>query len=233
MNLVKPLGRKAYGSIPHLPGSRMGPGDHHCDPGQATIACEKARKRDRVIVTEKLDGACVAIANIQGVIEPIGRAGWPATSSDHEHIRMFGLWVIENAPTFEALPENHRIVGEWLAMAHGTRYEVRDEPFVGFDVMVEDRRLPFDEAQAIIRACFLPTAYVISDGPAIDIATALDRLGDYGYHGALEQIEGAVWRVETEGKCNFLVKYVRPNKIDGKYFPQYNDGKTVWNWRQW
>ena len=27
-SIHKPLGRKAYGSIPHLPGSRLGPGDH-------------------------------------------------------------------------------------------------------------------------------------------------------------------------------------------------------------
>ena len=30
MNAVKPLGIKNYGSIGHLPNSRMGPGDHHC-----------------------------------------------------------------------------------------------------------------------------------------------------------------------------------------------------------
>ena len=36
----KPLGRKAYGSIPHLPGSRIGPGDHHCHEGQRRIGLE-------------------------------------------------------------------------------------------------------------------------------------------------------------------------------------------------
>ena len=44
----KPLGGKAYGSIPHLIGSRVGPGDHHCHEGQARIATEKVRdKHDR------------------------------------------------------------------------------------------------------------------------------------------------------------------------------------------
>lgn len=34
---TKPLGHKAYGSIPHLPTSRLGPGDHHVTEGQARI----------------------------------------------------------------------------------------------------------------------------------------------------------------------------------------------------
>ena len=50
----KPLGIKNYGHIRHLPGSRMGPGDHHCDNGQARIATEALRDRhDLVIVLEK------------------------------------------------------------------------------------------------------------------------------------------------------------------------------------
>jgi len=57
MRADKPLGRKTYGHIPHLPGSRTGPGDHMCHEGQARIATVKTRdKHDTVIVTEKLDG---------------------------------------------------------------------------------------------------------------------------------------------------------------------------------
>ena len=55
----KTLGRKAYGSIGHLPNSRVGPKDHHVHEGQARICTVKARdKHDRVIVQEKLDGSC-------------------------------------------------------------------------------------------------------------------------------------------------------------------------------
>lgn len=32
---------KKYGNIPHLPGSRVGPGDHHCHQGQADICTVK------------------------------------------------------------------------------------------------------------------------------------------------------------------------------------------------
>ena len=31
---MKPLKQKSYGSIPHLLGSRLGVGDHHCHEGQ-------------------------------------------------------------------------------------------------------------------------------------------------------------------------------------------------------
>ena len=56
----KPLSIKNYGHIAQLPGSRMGPGDHHCDPGQARIATQTTRDRhDTVIVIEKLDGSNV------------------------------------------------------------------------------------------------------------------------------------------------------------------------------
>jgi hypothetical protein len=68
----KPLGIKNYGHIPHLPGSRMGPGEHHCDPGQARIATKTTRDRhDTVIVLEKLDGLNVGVARVDGTICPL------------------------------------------------------------------------------------------------------------------------------------------------------------------
>ena len=79
---TKPLGIKNYGSIAHLPNSRMGAGDHHCDKGQARIATEKARDRhDTIIVQEKLDGSNVGAARIDGAIYPLGRAGYLADTS--------------------------------------------------------------------------------------------------------------------------------------------------------
>ena len=75
---TKPLGGKAYGSIGHLPNSRLGPGDWHIHEGQMRILTEKPRKGDRIIITEKLDGACMAVANIDGEIVPLTRAGYRA-----------------------------------------------------------------------------------------------------------------------------------------------------------
>jgi len=35
---MKPLGKKSYGSIPHLFGSKLGEGDHHCHEGLPLLA---------------------------------------------------------------------------------------------------------------------------------------------------------------------------------------------------
>jgi len=80
---IKPLGHKAYGSIPHLPYSRLGPGDHHIGQGQAEIATKKARdKNDLIIVQEKLDGSNCSVAKINGKIIALGRSGYLAVSTN-------------------------------------------------------------------------------------------------------------------------------------------------------
>jgi hypothetical protein len=62
----RPLGSRSYGSTAHLPGSRIGPGDHKCHDGQKRIATEKARdKHDQIIVQEKLDGSNVGVARME------------------------------------------------------------------------------------------------------------------------------------------------------------------------
>ena len=64
---TKPLGAKAYGSICHLPGSRLGPGDHKLNEGQARILTQKVRdKHDVIFIQEKLDGSNVCVARIDG-----------------------------------------------------------------------------------------------------------------------------------------------------------------------
>ena len=90
----KPLGRKSYGSIPHLPGSRVGPADHHCSEGQARIATEKKRdKHDIIIVQEKLDGSNVGVAKIEGDIVAITRSGYTAISSPYKQHHVFHYFV--------------------------------------------------------------------------------------------------------------------------------------------
>ena len=77
--MKKPIGRKSYGSIAHLPNSRMGPSDHSISNGQALIATEKNRDRhDVVIVQEKLDGSNVGVAMLDDKIFALIRAGYEA-----------------------------------------------------------------------------------------------------------------------------------------------------------
>lgn len=237
----KPLGRKNYGHIPHLHGSRMGSGDHKCHEGQHKIATVKTRdKNDDVIVQEKLDGSNVGVARIRDVLYPIGRAGWPAISSPHEQHRHFHNWVFENYARFMVVLQNgERLVGEWLMQAHGTRYELEHEPFVVFDLMVEDRRMVYDEFLRRINRDFV-TPILLHRGEAFGIDSAMSLLDGGGFHGALDPVEGAVWRVERNkatGKkgekirvVDFLAKYVRPDKIDGIYLENISGKDPIWNW---
>jgi hypothetical protein len=229
---AKPLGIKAYGHIPHLPGSRVGPGDHRVSPGQARICTEKVRDRhDTVIVQEKLDGSCVAVAKVGGEVVALIRAGYRAADSPWEQHHLFAEWVAERTALFEALlAEGERLVGEWLAQAHGTRYALRHEPFVAFDLMRGHERAAYQEFHRRV-AGRLPIPHVIHIGGPLPIEEAMRALAHGGFHGALDPVEGAVWRVERHGKVGFLAKYVRPDKVDGCYLPELSGVEPVWNWR--
>jgi hypothetical protein len=151
---VKPLGQKAYGSIPHLPGSRLGPGDYCIHEGQAKIATERARdKHDVIIVQEKLDGSNVAVAKVGGEILALTRAGYLATSSPYEQHHYFAAWVKENKKRFDnLLNEKERVSGEWLALAHGTRYNLTHEPFVAFDLITGTKREAYRDFEVMAKA---------------------------------------------------------------------------------
>lgn len=226
---IKPLGMKAYGHIPHLPGSRMGPGDHHCHEGQARILTERTRDRhDVVVVQEKLDGSCVAVAKIGGEIVPLIRAGYPAASSRWEQHHLFHDWAMFMRRHFDVLlDEGERVVGEWLAMAHGTRYDLGDSrPFVAFDIMRGQRRVTAAEVAERVWLAELDCVQTIHTGGAYPVADALRALSFGGHHGALDPVEGAVWRLERKGEVVMLAKYVRPDKVDGFYF-----ARETWNWK--
>lgn len=212
----KPLGGKAYGSIAHLPGSRLGLGDHHCHEGQAVIATAKARDRhDRIIVTEKLDGSNVCVANVGGAIMALTRAGYLARTSPFPMHHAFADWVM--ARDWSKLPRDHRLSGEWMHTAHGTLYQDPD-PLIAFDVIGPDgKRLAHDEARQVMQSCGVVGAHVLSDGLPMSIDQAMAAIGVTGFHGATEQVEGAVWRVERKGVFDFMAKFVRNDKQDGKY----------------
>jgi hypothetical protein len=247
MNLEnrKPLGGKSYGHIAHLSGSRMGPGDHKCHEGQKRIATEKPRDRhDVVIVQEKLDGSNVGVARLDGMLFPLSRAGYLAGSSPYEQHWRFAEWVYANQDRFMlVLQDGERLCGEWLMQAHGTRYSLKHEPFVAFDLMTGTRRATYDELVSRVTSAGFITPAVLHRGRPLSIEEALRLLGEFGFHGALDRVEGAVWRVErnrlaNEGRGNerrrevdFLAKFVRSDKVDGAYLPEISGNEAVWNWR--
>jgi len=241
---TKPLGVKAYGSIGHLPCSRIGPGDHFVHEGQQAICTIKPRKGDLILVSEKLDGACMSVANIDGDLVALSRAGYAARDALYEHLKIFDDYLRENRGMFAALLQpGERVVGEWLAMAHGTRYDPRHlmfSPFVAFDIFRDGKRILFDEFDERCAAVELRRAFVIHKSPwPLCVEGALNQLDStpastldlFGFHGACEAVEGAVWRVEREGRVDFLAKFVRHDKVDGKYLPNIGGCDPIWHWR--
>lgn len=233
----KPLGQKAYGSIPHLLGSRRGPADRGVNEGQQRICTERARDRhDVIIVQEKLDGGCCAVAKVDGVIHAMSRAGYLARTSPYVQHHIFADWVDENYSLFDALLwDGDRVVGEWLAQAHGTRYRLPHGPFVAFDIMRGTGRATHDEVahRVGVAGLPLPTTLFKGSGPtaSVSVEAALAKIKGGGFHGALDPVEGAVWRVERNGAVDFLAKYVVADKVDGCYLPEITGCEPVWNWR--
>ncbi len=225
----KPLNRKSYGSIAHLPNSRLGKGDHKCSEGQARIATEKKRdKHDCIIVQEKVDGSNVGIAKLNGVILPITRAGYLANTSPYEMHHRFYDWVLKQKKRFGwILKEGERLCGEWMLVAHGTKYKLPHEPFIAFDIMVGAERLIFDEFVERTEPYDIIHPQTVSVGNPLSIQDAMKAVSHSG-HGAIDPVEGCVWRVERNAivdkqtgerkwVVDYLVKYVRPDKVDGLY----------------
>ena len=223
---IKPLGHRAYGHIPHFTGNRITPSDKTCNIGHQKIMTDKTRDRkDLIIVQEKLDGSNCSVAKLNGKIIALGRAGYLAnTSSFKQHI-YFSKWVEKNYERFDKLlNEGERICGEWLIQAHGTRYNLEHEPYVVFDIMIKkhERLIYHDFLLKVLPLGFI-VPRLIHIGQPFSLKQAIKSIETSG-HGAIDKVEGVVYRCERENKVDFLCKYVRPDKIDGLYLD-----KEIWN----
>ncbi len=230
-NPRKPLGHKAYGQIPHFRGSRMGPSDKTCEPGHQRIMTDKARDRhDLIIVQEKLDGSNCSVAKLNGKIIALSRAGYTAETSPYALPHHFADWVAKHEARFDALlHDGERIVGEWLIQAHGTRYELSHEPFVVFDIMQKHHRLTYHDFLLRVLPLGFTVPCLIHIGQPYKLEQAKKKIEVSG-HGALDTVEGFVYRCERHGKVDFLCKWVRPDKEDGKYLSEISSQEAVWNY---
>tara|TARA_R110002072_G_scaffold92219_3_gene205354 strand:+ start:671 stop:1468 length:798 start_codon:yes stop_codon:yes gene_type:complete len=234
---TRPLGGPAYGSIPHLPGSRTGPADRHLGLGQARWGLHEASPEREVFVEEKLDGSCVAATRIGDEVLALGRQGDLAARSRNEGRRLWAAWVTKHRARFvRLLAPGERVVGEWLALVHGTRYALSHEPFVAFDLFDADgKRLTHDLRQARLGAEGFALPALLHRGGPLSLTAADALLGAHGHHGALQQAEGAVWRVERHRggspSVEWIAKFVRPGKEDGRLLPERTGRAALWNWR--
>lgn len=231
---MKPLGKKAYGSIPHLLGSKLGEGDHHCHEGQHKIATEKTRdKHDFVIVQVKYDGSNVAVAKMNGKILALTRRGYTAESSPFQQHLFFAKWVSKNEARFtKILKDGDRICGEWLLQAHGLKYEIVDEPFVAFDFFSGDTRLCYGDFCAVAERSGFSTPRPLGIGHcAFPIAEMLEKSNNQVLESirSTEPPEGLIYRIERKGEVDFLAKFVRSDFVPGCFLPEISGQPEVFN----
>ncbi len=214
---MKPLGVKNYGSIPHLSTSKLGEGDHFIEKGQEMILTKKKRdKHDKILVFEKYDGSNVGIAKKDGNILSLTRAGYTAQTSPYKQHHEFANWVEDHRNLFNAiLDEGERIVGEWLIQAHGIVYDISCAPIIFFDFFDSKNERKLFES---LRSTGLPLPRILSIGDAKSVEELLPILNLKTYNiRSKEDPEGMVYRVERNGKVDFLAKWIRKDFISGKY----------------
>jgi len=218
---------KNYGSIPHFSTSKLTQqADKKIHIGQEKILTEKERDwKDTIIITEKIDGSNVGVIKKNSHLIAISRAGYDVNTSPYEQHKLFARYVDVNISMFSWLPEGWRIVGEWCIMAHGTIYDIsKESPFVAFDIInPSDERIVYIDFIKLCSRYLIPTVPLLHIGQAVSIKNAIKLLGA-GHYGKPEKPEGFVYRVEREGKVDFLAKWVRGDKEDGKYL-----NSEVWN----
>jgi len=232
---MKPLGRKNYGSIPHLLDSKLGHHDKYIHKGQNDILTKKSRdKNDHIIVTEKYDGSNVGIARMNGKLVCLTRSGYLASSSPYEQHHMFKEWVDKERCRFQFLEEGERIVGEWLAQVHSLEYQLL-HPFVSFDIFnPNNKRTSHGELVTRTTKTDVLTPRIILQGESsFPIEESLKILNiRTHYHSVIckEQPEGMVYRVERKGEFDFMAKWVRDDFEAGRYCIGIEKENLKWNY---
>ena len=229
---TKILSTKVYDSIPHLPGSRIGLSEKTVDRNKTRMLTSQAiNDSDLVIVQEKLDGSCVCVYRRGDQILALGKDGDLASESANHSIQIWSDWVDNNEERFmKILNDGERVCGEWLALAHGTRYKLTHEPFVVFDFFDSNNKpYSFKEINDRCKLASLTTPFLVHEGGPCSIEMGLEKLKS-NFHCAIDQTEGLVYRLERQGRVLFRAKFVRNDKVGGCYLPEKTNDKELWNW---
>lgn len=228
----KVLPHKAYNTINHIPSSRLGPSERCITAYQFKQLTEVSDENHIIVVQEKLDGSCVCAYRENDEIFALGRAGDLADSSPNESRRLWADWVYQHQDRFmQVLNNGERLCGEWLAMVHGTHYQLSHEPFVAFDLFdANNHALTYQSFIERIQTANFTTPHLIHYGSPISLEQALEQLSS-GHHDSIDMPEGLIWRLETKDRIKFKAKYVRSDKEDGCYLTEKTGKPEIWNWR--
>ena len=225
-----------FGNIKHLTGSRLkDSGDTILEESLQPYFTEQLQfpMRDKLYVTEKVDGANVGVYKKDGKLHPIIRKGYDVRSSEREFLRRFADFVFDNAKRFDGLlGDDERVCGEWLIKTHSLRYELPHEPFVVFDI-IRGVTKPYRQGFAkTIAQCIeygFTTTHVIHEGGAVSVDKVLRLLG-VGFHGCTTSPEGVVYRYERDGSFEMAAKFVSNLDVNGDFMDDENAFNT---WKDW
>jgi hypothetical protein len=212
--------------------SKVQPGDRFLETSFVKIATEKSRdEHDRIIVSELMDGLHLAVCKENGIIIPKLRDGSLASTLKEKSIEIFLTWISKNEHVFKnLLQDGERLCGEWMTQQYGTSYKDLVARYFIFDIIRNGKRVLFDELSSRIKSINFPEIKMVpilfDSNRAVDIQTALARLGKMGMCNALDYPEGVVYRVERKGSVEFCAKFVCLNK--DKY-AHVTGNKVAWN----
>lgn len=221
---------RSYGSIFHLPGSKMVDKRDKMANDEVIYYFTKRRKKptDLVIITEKVDGMNCSVLKRNDLLYPLVRKGYDVRTNRNEWIRNFARFVEDNYTRFmDLLKEDERLCGEWMLKTHTLDYNLKTEPFIVFDLIQgtgddskRERYLNF--LNRVTLRGFVP-AGLIHIGEAMSQKTAY-RLCGNGYHGVVGKPEGVVYRYEDENGYVCSAKYVANPLIgNDEYFRAEDD----------
>lgn len=224
--------QRGYGSISHLPGSKMIDDKDKLLGEQEIVWLTERRKHinDIVIVTEKVDGMNASVLKQDNRLYPIIRAGYDVRTSDNNFIRAFGYFVDYNSDRFmDVLLNGERICGEWLIKTHTLMYDLPHEPYVTFDIIdSSNTRISYKEFRHRIDDVFTPTG-LIHIGESITPTTALEICGK-GYHGVVGDVpEGVVYKYEHGSNFVCSGKYVSHPDVGNHELFQHNITSNLYN----
>lgn len=232
------MSKKLYPELPNIhPYDDPGFNQSDSDLARSQIArlLYSADPNDKILIYEKMDGVNVAVFRTGQRIMPLLRSGsLAAKSSDPNHI-YFHNWVIEQYGLFiSLLREGEAIHGEWLAKAQSTRYDLsRRDPFVVFDMSKNGKgRFAWSKVEDRLHNR-LSLAPLLHSGKPLPLPQALAKLGKFGKYGALDPVQGLIYRLEENVRNNgfgrhvrFVYKYLIPGRKDNIYL----DDNSAWNW---
>lgn len=229
------LGEKVYHHIGHLPSSRVGPGDHTVDPGTARMFTDIVAWKgvqEHITIQEKLDGSCVSVIRNGEEIIPALRSGHRAETSPWEQHHRFAAYVSARWAAFRSLLRpNERVVGEWMAQAHGIRYGQLTDLFYVFDIRSDGVWLPALDVKRRCDQWNIETVPLLYYGPPLALEH-IKRLTNRSAFRSKGCAEGAVLRREFNGRCVDIAKYVRQDHCPGIYIPGTENAVTsepVWH----